>query len=84
MDRHSLPSFVDLKARQLEVLDHPLGQLLAGGIGDVLGQHPLQQVALLADREADRGDEQIAECSVIHGRHVLSLFRSCFAALLAS
>jgi hypothetical protein len=59
------------------VLDHTLRQLVAGGVGDVLFQQPAQQVALLADREADRGDEHISERSMIHGQHVLLLFFVC-------
>jgi hypothetical protein len=41
------------------VLDGALCELLAGGIGDVLGQHRAQWVALLADREADRKQELV-------------------------
>jgi hypothetical protein len=63
------------------VLDHALRQLVAGGVGDVLFQQPAQQVALLADREADRGDEHISERSMIMANvfSFCSLYAECAA-----
>jgi hypothetical protein len=58
---HNLLVFVDLEAGQLQVRDHPLCELLTRSVGDVLFQHPPQQVALLADRKADREKQQVAE-----------------------
>jgi hypothetical protein len=72
--RHSLPGFVDLKPRHLEVLDHPLCELLAGGIGDVLFQESAQEVAVLADHEADGKQELISERVLVHQRRVLMMF----------
>jgi hypothetical protein len=53
--------FVDLETGSLKLLDHPLRELVAGVVGDVLLEQPAQQIAALADREADREHELIAE-----------------------
>jgi hypothetical protein len=50
------------------MLDHPLRELLAGRVADVLLEHPAQRVAVAADREPNRKDKLIAEGAVIHGR----------------
>jgi hypothetical protein len=42
------------------VLDHPLGELLASIVGDVLLEQPTQQIAASAHREADRERELVA------------------------
>jgi hypothetical protein len=57
---HDLIGLVDLEARQLQVINHPLGELLAGIIGHVLLEEPAQKIAAAGDRKADREGELIA------------------------
>jgi hypothetical protein len=64
---HSLLGFIDLKTRLLQVLYHPVGELLAGIIRDVFLQEPAQQIAAATDREADGEGKLVAEGAVIHG-----------------
>ena len=64
---HNLLAFVDLETGQLQVLDHPLGELLARVIGHVFLEQPAQEIAATADSEADREGELVAEGAVIHG-----------------
>jgi hypothetical protein len=42
---HDLIGLVDLETREFQVLDHPLGEHLAGFVGGVLLQDAAQQVA---------------------------------------
>jgi hypothetical protein len=56
------------------VLDHALRQLLSGGVGEVFFQQPAQQIAVAADREADREKQLIAKRALIHRRRVLMMF----------
>ena len=70
--RRTLPDdlglFVDLKAAELEVLDHTSGELVAGVIGHMLLRQSPQQVTVLPDGETDGEDEQVTKRVVIHGR----------------
>jgi hypothetical protein len=64
---HNLLALIDLETRLLQVLDHPLGELLARIIGHVVLQDSAQEIAATGDREAARERELIAEGAVIHG-----------------
>jgi hypothetical protein len=76
LQRRALPErlrvFIKLEARLLEVLDPPVGELLTGIVGHVLGQDPPEQTAAAADRQADR------ECQVLAEVHGWRSRRSCF------
>ena len=48
------------------MLDHPLGELLASVVGNVILQEPAQEIAAAADREADREGELVTEGAVVH------------------
>jgi hypothetical protein len=54
------------------VIHHPLGELLAGIIGHVLLEEPMQEVAAAGDRKADREGELVPEGAVI-----IDLFLLC-------
>ena len=81
---HDLIGFVDLEARELEMIDDPLGEHLPGIVGRVLLEEPAQEIAAPRDRKADREAELGAEGAVIHGRAFLfcSLQRSPRAGLV--
>jgi hypothetical protein len=49
-----LCSFVDLKARLLQVLDHPLCDPLSRIVAHMLLKEPVQKIPAATDREADR------------------------------
>ena len=55
------------------MLDHPVGELPARIVGDVLLEETPQKIAAAGDREADRERELVAEGAVIHG----SVFMFC-------
>ena len=65
---HDLLGLVNLEAGQFEMIDHAPCELRPRIVGDVLFQHPAQEIAALAEGESDRERKQIAERSVIHGR----------------
>jgi hypothetical protein len=71
---HDALLFIDLKARKLELLDHPLRQLLADIVAYVLFKQSTQQGAVAVDRKADVEQQQISERALIHRRHVLMMF----------
>jgi hypothetical protein len=58
---HDLLGFLDFETRQLQVLHHPRGELLARIIGYVLVEEPAQEIAATSDRKADREGELVAE-----------------------
>jgi hypothetical protein len=45
---------VQLESRSLEVLDHPLGELVAGIVRSMLSKQPTEQVAAARQGETDR------------------------------
>jgi hypothetical protein len=50
--RHDLLLLIDSEARQLEVLDHPLGEHVARIVAHMLLEKPPQQIPLPTDRKA--------------------------------
>jgi hypothetical protein len=64
---HDLLGLVDLKTRQLQVLDDSVGEHVSGTVGHVLLKQPAQQIPAAADGEADRENELIPEAAAIHG-----------------
>jgi hypothetical protein len=71
---HDLLALIDLKARPLQVVDHPLGELLAGVIRHMLLQEAAQEIAALTDCEAERECELGTERVAGQGAVVLVLF----------
>jgi hypothetical protein len=63
-----LLSFVDLEARQLQVLRHPLGEHLARVVRRVLLKETAQQGAAAGDRNADRKREVNSDSDRTFGR----------------
>jgi len=67
---------VQLQSRPLEVLDHPLGELVPGIVRGMLSKEPAGKVAAPGQGEADREHELSAERVMTHGTRVLVLFAS--------
>ena len=57
---------VQLESRPFKVLDHPLGELVAGIVGRMFSKEPAEQVPAAGQGEADREHELGTERAVIH------------------
>ena len=74
--RRALPQrstlLIQLEPSPLEVLDHPLGELVAGIVWGMLSKQPAEQVAAPGKGEADRKHQVIAERPWMHAGDLCS------------